>query len=234
MDKHFEVNLDVVPDRRVDGAGLSKSARTLWGFPEEEVKVAEQVQDSPQANYNMVVDSPKELWDVVGHVNLSFYAASWKDATERIKGCVALWDSVREQYADRIAAMAEKEMQATPSQLSFLRQLRTELGESLLPGAENMTKEGASAMIEDLVAKRDARRQPAGPTMVPLSAPRASAPAPQAPSRFPRGGGSKPMSDKQASLIQDLCSRFNRALPEGFEMFTSADASGFIQQNLNR
>jgi len=256
MSGQFEVNLGAVSERKVDASNLSQAARTLWGFDEKEGEVtaetkagvhvvggtaveAQVVPVTPtkecceDERYNMVVDSPKELWDVVGHLNLSFHVDSWKDVQERVEGCAELWDSIRETYADRIAAMAEEATKVSPSQVAFVQQLCSELGETTLD-VTAMTKGEASAVIETLIAKRDARKpQPTAPAeRAPYIA---TAQTTRAPSGgFARGGGTKPMSDKQAKLIQDLCGRGNMNLPDGFDTFTSTQASAFIQSRISR
>jgi len=258
MSGQFEVNLGAVPERKVDASNLSQAARTLWGFDEKEGEVtaetkagvhvvggtaveAQVVPVTPtkecceDERYNMVVDSPKELWDVVGHLNLSFHVDSWKDVQERVEGCAELWDSIRETYADRIAAMAEEAAKASPSQVTFIRQLSETLGEDVADIAA-MTKEEASAMIEALIAKRDAQKGRPAATPPERAPYLATAQATRAPSSgFSRGGGgTKPMSDKQAKLIQDLCGRGNMNLPDGFDTFTSTQASAFIQSRISR
>ena len=251
MREQFEVNLGAVPERKVDASNLSQAARTLWGFDEKEGEVAEtktkagvqvgtaaeaaqgSVVVPPDERYNMVVDSPKELWDVVGHINLSFHVASWKDVQDRVEGCAELWDSIRETYADRIAAMAEEATKVSPSQVAFVQQLCSDLGETTLD-VTAMTKGEASAVIETLIAKRDARKpQPTAPAeRAPYIA---TAQTTRAPSGgLARSGGTKPMSDKQAKLIQDLCGRGNMNLPDGFDTFTSTQASAFIQSRISR
>ena len=212
------------------GQGLTDTARKAWGFPgtavEEtkaevkEVVVNESIQSNPGA-YNVEVDSPKEFWDVLGHVKLSFYADGVESVQEIIANTFELWKSLKETYAGEFEAVKAEAEKPSKAQLNLLSQL----GATTVPA--DLTKEAASRMIEEL--KGQQHHAPAGqPRADEYVAPR---PTP------PQGGGygstqngPKLLSEKQLELIRKLA----KPVPAGVEGWTSPQASDLIKQLLGR
>ena len=207
------------------GQGLTPDAKKVWGFPTttEEVKaevkevvVDESIQGNPGA-YNVEVDSPKEFWDVLGHVKLSFYAEGVESVQEIIANTFELWKSLKETYAAEFEAVKAEAEKPSKAQLNLLSQL----GASNPPA--DLTKEAASRMIEELKGQKY------------QEAPRQWQPTPTPkqewhPSQQASSNGPKPASDKQKELIRKLA----KPVPADLDQWESQQASDLIKQLLGR
>lgn len=267
MASPFEVNLD--GDIEQPEVGLTEEAAEAWGFdptkrdPDE---VAEEVQEmagrtarakaveeevdeaavveAPPTHHNMEVDSPKELWDAFGHIKLYFHvdpALGADGVSAQVGACIDLWAELKEEYADEIAEQAEVANAISPAQIAFIKRLCDEADEDLPEGFEDLGKEEASQLIQELKGKAGDEAKPSrrssrssgrssGRSSSRRSSKRSSGRSSGRRSSGGRSGGK--LSDKQRNYIEQLCDEADEDVPEDLDDLTGKAASELIQELL--
>lgn len=105
-------------------------------------------------SFEMVVDSPKSLWDAIGHIQFKFIVNDYDTAMVKINESVGFWMAMRDEFKELFIDSNK----ATPAQL----QLLTQQYNGVLPeGMDKFTKDEASAKIRENIAAQ--RQQPAIP-----------------------------------------------------------------------
>jgi head-tail adaptor len=215
--------------------GLSEQAKALIGIQKEATVVKTMTDEMPQAavvsgqgkvvvepaGFEMVIDSPKEYWDAVGHVQLKFVVKDYDEVLAKIGECTAVWAAIKEDFAEEFA----KADAMSPAQATLLKRL---LGVKDLSEADAaLSKADASVKIEGLM-----KDQPKGGIN---GAPPAGYGG-GATNRFQRktaepagkGGGVSEATIKYATQIAE---RKRITLPSDFVMWSQSEASDWIKSN---
>lgn len=237
----FEVDLTQVD---IPSTGLTPEAEKAWGFKvseDKEVKVAkeEMVEGVAVAESsdkpNMTVDSPRDLWDALGHIQLSLTVKNIEGIKQSVSACVELWDALRDDFSDVIEATKEEANRISSEQVGFITQLCEELEEDEPENLGEMSKAEASTLIRDLMKKRDTEARPARR----VSSTRPTRTASRSEVQPSRGGDrGRQMSNPHASitnpqldLIEKICGRNDMDVPEDVEEWTKKEASDWIQEH---
>ena len=115
----------------------------------------------------IVLDSPKDLWDVAGHIALRVNFEGSISA-EKVQGLYGWWkstvvDSLREKYGDEVierkqqAELASGSEPPTEKQLEYIKTLADKKGKPVDVGSIS-SKAQASAQIEALLSLTDAAK----------------------------------------------------------------------------
>jgi hypothetical protein len=195
--------------------GLSPAAAEVFGFKQQTKEVAMPEGKVEVARVpNMTVNSPRDLWDVLGSIQLSFVANATPDILENISAVHDLWAQLREDYEDELSAANR----VSAAQLSFIRQLATERGEKVPEKVEAMSKEDASLLITEMLLHRGAKLVPAAQQQA------QTAPAATHDSSAPG------ITVAQMKFIETLCKRAKRDVPSDLDAFSKREASDFIAE----
>ena len=172
-------------------------------------------------NFEFVVDSPKMLWDGIGHIQFKFTVLSLEEADAKLDEVVGFWQAVKEKYTDLINQPAPM----TQAQKAYLEKL---FGIPLPAGMESFSKEEASAKInEEQKAqnkeKLEGQRQND-------SGSKYSYTKNQTP---PQGwdGDKKPASERTLKFMESIAKRKNLQLSKGYQFMSQSEASAWIKEN---
>lgn len=171
--------------------------------------------------FEMRLDSPKDLWDAVGHVCFVFRVPDLDEALVKVGEGVAFWAAVREDFATEFAkadVMSEK-------QANMLKRLMgvKELPEAVLA----LSKADASVKIEELMA---AEKKPAPAATGNRFERKQEAPAPRAKDGGYKTGGAG-ASEATIQYAERIAKKKGLTLPNDFVMWSQAEASAWIQDN---
>ena len=170
-------------------------------------------------NFEFVVDSPKALWDGIGHIQFKFTVLSLEEADAKLDEVVGFWQAVKEKYADLINQPAPM----TQAQKAYLEKL---FGIPLPAGMESFSKEEASAKIDEEQKaqnkeKLEGQRQNAGSKYSYTK----NQTSPQA------GGDKKPASEKTLKFMESIAKRKDLQLSKGYQFMSQSEASAWIKEN---
>jgi hypothetical protein len=227
---------------------LSAQAEALFNIKKEdpmvkkdEVMIGSEIMAAPEAGpgapirdqaclpedcCEMVVDSPKKLWDAIGHIQFKHVVTDWEDAMNYLDQVVGFWAGVEEHFKE----LFEVVNKASPAQLAFLKRL---YGDKYTDEFANLSKEEASAKIEEEVKLQDSKKagapasgsKPAGG--YDWKAKKQAAPAGPAPKDENRQGA----TDKQLGFAETLAKRQKINLPEDYKLWSVQEASAWIKEH---
>jgi hypothetical protein len=172
----------------------------------------------------MIIDSPKHLWDGVGHIQFELHPSSWEDAMDLVSQTVGFWSVV----ADDFKELFEVANKATPAQLNLLKRL---FGDKYTDDFANLTKEEASAKIDEQM-----KATGSGGSSAPAPAKSGGydwkakkSPAPAAPAA--PAGNAEVATDKQLGFAQTIAKRKKVNLPDDYKLWNKQEASDWIKAN---
>jgi len=171
-------------------------------------------------NFEFVVDSPKALWDGIGHIQFKFTVFSLEEADAKLDEVVGFWQAVKEKYTDLINQPAPM----TQAQKAYLEKL---FGIPLPAGMESFSKEEASAKIDEEQKaqnkeKLEGQRQND-------SGSKYSYTKNQTP--FQADGDKKPASERTLKFMESIAKRKNLQLSKGYQFMSQSEASAWIKEN---
>jgi hypothetical protein len=183
-----------------------------------QVKVVEAA-PVPSDCCEMVVDSPKKLWDAIGHIQFKHTVTDWEDAMNYMDQVVGFWAAVEEHFAP-LFEVADK---ASPAQLNLLKRL---FGDKYSEDFANLSKEEASAKIDEQMKATGSGSS----TSAPAKSSGYDWKAKKAPASAPAGKpDGNPASEKQLGFMETLARRLKVSLPEDYKLFSSPEASAWIK-----
>ena len=171
-------------------------------------------------NFEFVVDSPKMLWDGIGHIQFKFTVLSLEEADAKLNEVVGFWQAVKEKYADLINQPAPM----TQAQKAYLEKL---FGIPLPAGMESFSKEEASAKINE--EQKAQNKQKLEGQRQNDSGSKYSYTKNQTP--FQADGDKKPASERTLKFMESIAKRKNLQLSKGYQFMSQSEASAWIKEN---
>jgi len=210
---------------------LAESAtQRVWGFEPKKKEVEKEMSDAVKesAGYpNLEIDSPSDLWDVLGHIKLHLRAETQDAVMENIAAAVKLWETLREEYAEEIK---EHKNKPTDSQISFLTQLCHDMDMKVPEGIEDATRAEVAAFINELMEEQKAEKNIFRRKSTTRK--RSSRRSMSRRSRRSSRGSDEGITRRQIQLIERLCEEQDMDVPAGMEGWTKDEASEWIQEEL--
>lgn len=248
MSSPFEVDLGkrgMASPLGTSTSGLTETARRTFGIKEEGKETnmpVKETEDMPvvEVQSNMTITAPKRFWEVFGAFNISLRVKDTPEIILNLERILELWSTLDKEFAEELAVSDE----ASPEQVSFIRQLCATVGEDVPENIKEMTKAEASVVINNLMKDRDGRGQTRGTSRE--SSTRRSTPRREFRSsrqsdtdggrysRKPGGynrrpGQDNPATNRQKDYIERLCRDAGEDVPEELDDFTYAEADAFIK-----
>lgn len=246
MSSPFEVDLGkrsmASPGQRSSTEGLTETARRTFGIKEEGKETdmpVKETGDMPvvEVQSNMTITAPKRFWEVFGAFNISLRVQNTQEIVANLERILELWGTLDKEFAEELAVSDE----ASPEQVSFIKQLCATVGEDVPDNIKEMTKAEASVVINNLMKDRDGRGQQSRGTGRESST-RRSTPrrefrssrqsnADSGGGRYSRrsGGRDNLATNRQKDYIERLCRDAGEDVPEELDDFTYAEADAFIK-----
>jgi len=223
----FEVNLS-------DMAAKRRKAAEVFGLqmPVEEEKGGREmpVEEKRVEKVDVIVDSPKDMWNVLGHIGLTFHVDDIAEVDEIVEACYDLWDHLREKFHTE-----EQNNAITSEQKQFIVSLCDQLNRPEPDGLDMFTKLEANTLINTLMGERDAKAQ--STKSITVTSSRRPVPsrgsAPERTSSRQGGNPDRPITDSQIKYIERLCRRNRTDVPEDLESYTVKEASELIDRLSN-
>jgi len=227
MTSPFEIDIGGdIPDTE----DLSQEAQELWGIKKEQevesmvTKVEPQEEKVVNSYPTLTIDSPKEMWDVLGHIAINCTATTEEAILQNVAAAQKLWATLREEFADEFEEVARKKLLASDGQRGFLADLYEQAGEEVPDDLEDMTKAEASREIQRLQGDSAPQARQSRSTG------RSRGGSRQQSGGFTLKNPDAPASDAQLDKLEDLAKKAGEDLPDGYEDFTMQEASDEIQR----
>lgn len=215
-----------------EGNMVTKKTEAVQGVTDDEMPVGNEeasvdvfAENTPVETFDFAVDSPKSLWDAVGHIQFKFAVYSLEEAEAKLDEIVGFWAIVKEKYADLFNQAATM----TPAQKTYLEKL---FGIPLPEGMDKLNKEEASHKIEEeLKAQNKAKIAEGVRQQTAASASKYSyAKKNEAPPTSNAEGGNQ-ASEKTLHFMESIAKRKKLQLPNDYVFMSQSDASNWIKVN---
>ena len=200
---------------------VSEQAALAFGqTKEEEVETV-----AHQDMYDVAFDSPKDLWDALGHVQIKRYVPSGA-LIEEWGNILLVWQQAREAFADVIQAARAEGNRATDAQVTLVQQLASQTG---TPVNVDQIKQASKSDVSNLIQAMKQQVASTQPQATVTGTPQTVQPLGPAPTVY-GGGGAGGISASQVNYITILCKKKGLQVPPNIMGMKSSEASQLISQ----